>query len=127
MNEDEALNEEQQAYLEKMQAERGYTLETHRVLAKEDMAFLKAYNSLLEAAYLDQGSVIDQKTRELILIGILVSVRSLPDHIKTHLEVAKKLGITKAEVLEVLEMLMPPAGVPAFMQGLALWKEVYGV
>src|SRR5690242_21843147 len=117
MSENEAPNEEQQAYLDKMQAERGYILETHRVLAQEDMAFLKAYNSLLEAAYLDQGSVIDQKTRELILIGILVSVRSLPDHIKTHLEVAKKLGISKAEVLEVLEMLMPPAGVPAFMQG----------
>jgi len=57
----------------------------------------------------------------------LVAVRSPSDHIKTHMHVAKRLGATKKEILEVLEMCLPPAGLPAFMQGFAVWREVFDV
>ena len=121
------VNDERQTYLQRMQEERGYLLDFHRILAEEDFEFLKSYNALLQSAYLNPNTVNDHKTKELILIGILVAIRSLPDHIKTHMNVAKKLGATRKEVLEVLEMCLPPAGIPAFMEGFALWQEVFGV
>jgi 4-carboxymuconolactone decarboxylase len=121
------LDEEKQAYLVQMQAERGYVLDFHKVLASEDFDFLKSYNAFLQAAYLNPNTSLDKKTKELVLIGILVAIRSLPSHIKTHMEVARQLGATKKEVLEVLEMSLPPAGVAAFMEGFALWREVFEV
>lgn len=127
MSENESLAEERQAYLQKMQEERGYILDFHRVLAEEDFNFLRSYNSLLQAAYLNPATTSDTKTKELILIAILIAVRSTPDHIRTHIKLAKDLGATKKEVLEVLEMCLPPAGIPAFMQGFAVWREVFEV
>lgn len=125
MNDAEELDLEQENYLQQMQAERGYILDFHKVLVREDFAFLKSYNSLLQSAYLNPNTQADSKTKELMLIGILVAVRSLPDHIKTHMELAKRLGASKKEVLEVIEMCLPPAGLPAFMQGFNLWREVF--
>ena len=118
-------DEERRAYLQRMEEERGYILDFHKILAEEDFAFLKSYNALLQAAYLSPDSCIESKTKELILIAILVAVRSPSDHIKTHMHVAKTLGATKKEILEVLEMCLIPAGLPAFMQGFAVWREVF--
>ncbi len=119
--------EESRAYLEQMEAERGYILDFHKVLATEDFGFLKSFNSILQSAYLSPQTSLDQKTKELILTGILLAVRSTADHIKTHMQVAKRLGATKKEMLEVLEMCLLPAGLPAFMEGFDLWREVYEV
>ncbi len=127
MSEDSSLDAARQEYLHQMQQERGYVMDFHRVLAQEDFAFLQSYNSLLQSAYLNPNTLADPKTKELILIGILVSVRSLPDHIRTHLKLAQQLGASRKEVLEVLEMCLPPAGLPAFMEGINLWREVFEV
>lgn len=115
-----------QAYLAKMQAERGYILGWHKILAERDFDFLQGYNGLLEAAYTNPR-LLDAKTKEMIITAVLIAVRSLPDHIKTHLELCKKLGVTEQEMLEVLELVLPPAGVPAFMHSFDLWKQVYNV
>lgn len=115
-----------QAYLAKMQAERGYILGWHKILAERDFDFLQGYNSLLEAAY-TTPRLLDPKTKEMLITAVLMAVRSLPDHIKTHLELCKKLGVTEQEMLEVLELILPPAGVPAFMHSFDLWKQVYNV
>jgi len=121
------LDEERQAYLQKMEKERGYILDFHKILAAEDFEFLKRFNSLLQTAYLNPDTSADSKTKELILIAILVAVRSPSDHIKTHMQVAKRLGATKKEILEVLEMCLPPAGLPVFMQGFDVWREVFEI
>jgi 4-carboxymuconolactone decarboxylase len=88
------LDEARQAYLQKMEAERGYILDFHKILAEEDFEFLKSYNALLKTAYLKPDSSTQSKTKELILIAILVAVRSPTDYIKTHMQVAKHLGAT---------------------------------
>ncbi len=124
-DEKDPLAEERQAYLQKMQEDRGYLLDFHRILAQEDLPFLKNYDGLLQAAYLDPAKLADKKTRELILIAILVSVRSTREHIRTHIALVKEMGATRKEVLEVIEMCLPPAGLPAFMQGFDIWREVY--
>lgn len=118
-------SDEKKHYLQNMEKERGYLLEFHKILAEEDFDFLKGYNAFLQAAYLNSDAIPDSKTKELILIAILVSVRSTTNHIKTHIELAKSMGATKNEVLAVLEMCLPPAGLPAFMEGFAIWREVF--
>jgi 4-carboxymuconolactone decarboxylase len=87
-------DEARQTYLQKMEAERGYILDFHKILAEEDFEFLKSYNALLKTAYLKPDSSTQSKTKELILIAILVAVRSPTDYIKTHMQVAKHLGAT---------------------------------
>jgi 4-carboxymuconolactone decarboxylase len=109
-----------------MEEERGYILDFHKVMAEEDFDFLQGYNALLEAAY-TKPRLLDPKTKELIFTAVLMAVRSQPDHLKTHMEMAKRYGATKQEVLEVLEMTLPPTGVPAFMHAYAIWREVFGV
>lgn len=123
----EQQDEERRAYLQRMEEERGYIFDFHKVLAEEDFEFLKNYNSLLQTAYLSPDTRTESTAKELILIAILVAVRSPSDHIKTHMRVAKRLGATKKEILEVLEMCLLPAGLPAFMQGFAAWREVFEV
>jgi len=127
-NQDKDKNEasESQVYLQKMQEERGYILDFHKVLAEQDFEFLKGYNALLEAAYL-KPRLLDAKTKELIFIAVLMAIRSQPDHLKTHMEMAKQFGATQQEVLEVLEMTLPPTGVPTFMHAYPIWRQVFGV
>ena len=38
-----------------------------------------------------------------------------------------RLGATKKEILKLLEMCLPPAGLPAFMQGFDVWRKVFEV
>jgi 4-carboxymuconolactone decarboxylase len=109
------LDEARQAYLQIMEEKRGYILDFHKILAAEDFEFLKCFNSLLQTAYLNPDTSADSKTKELILIAILIAVRSPAGHIKTHIQVAKRLGATKKEILEVLEMCLPPACRPLCM------------
>ena len=114
------------AYLAKMEAERGYILDWHKALAAYDLDFLKGYNALLEAAYTKPRS-LDAKTKEMVITAVLMAVRSQPGHIKTHLEMCKKFGATAQEMLEVMEVVLPPAGVPAFMHAFDLWRQVYNL
>jgi len=118
---------EKQEYLKKMQAERGYVLDFHKILADEDLAFLKSYNALLQTALFNPDSEIEEKTKRLILIAVLLAVRSPSKHIETHMRAAKALGVTKAEMLEVLKMTLMPAGLPAFMEGFEIWRSVFEV
>ncbi len=118
--------DEKEEYLRQMEAERGYILGWHQVLAEYDLEFLKSYNGLLAAAY-TKPRLLDARTKEFALTAALIVARSTPDHITTHLKVLKRLGVTAQECLEFLEVLLPPAGVPAFMGAFDLWREVYEI
>jgi len=114
---------EKQAFVDKMYKERGYILDFHKVMAAEDFDFLQAYNQMLEAVYTKQRT-LDAKTKEILFTVILTAVKANVDHIKAHLKAALDYGATKQEILEALELCLPAASVPAFMNGLEAWKQV---
>ena len=114
---------EKQAFVDKMYKERGYILDFHKVMAAEDFDFLQAYNQMLEAVYTKQR-ILDAKTKEILFTVILTAVKANVDHIKAHLKAALDYGATKQEILEALELCLPAASVPAFMNGLEAWKQV---
>jgi 4-carboxymuconolactone decarboxylase len=118
--------DDEKAYLEEMMKSRGYVLDYHKVLVAEDLPFLRSLNGLLATAYTDQRR-LDRKTKELVFIGVLTAMGAAREHIKAHIEVAKRHGATKEEVLELLEMLVLPCGVPKFMLGYEAWADSFPV
>ena len=120
------MADEKKAYLDAMVAQRGYVRDFHKVLVAEDLPFMKAVNGLMEVAFLSQRA-LDRKTKELIFIGTLVGQGAAKEHLKTHMEAAKRAGATKQEVLEALEICASPCGIPKFLVGYEIWTELYDV
>ena len=113
------------AYVEDLVGRRGYALMYHRVLAKQDLAVLKAVDNLVSAAYLEQRT-LDRKTKELLFVLSLTVMRGDPAHIASHIRVALEVGATPTEILEAIEIALPEAGVVAFQHGFDVWREVVG-
>jgi 4-carboxymuconolactone decarboxylase len=118
--------DEEKKYLQEMARTRGYVLDYHKVLVAEDLPFMRSLNDFLAVSYTDQRR-LDRKTKELIFTAVLTALGAAKDHIKNHIEVAKRHGATKEEVLELLEMLVMPCGVPKFMLGYEAWSESFTV
>lgn len=120
-----ATEEEKQAYIDEMARERGYVLDYHKVMARQDFEVLEAANGLVDAAYLKQRT-LDRRTKELIFIVSLTVMRASKGHIKSHIQVALDLGVSKEEILEAIEISLPEAGIVAFQAGFDAWREVTG-
>ena len=120
MSEQDAQN-----YLDDMVRERGYVLEYHKRLVAADYEFARAANDIVDAAYL-KPRLLDRKTKELIFIVSLTSMRAAKAHIQSHIKVALELGCSPEEILEAIEISMPEAGVVAFQEGFNAWAEVVG-
>jgi 3-hydroxyisobutyrate dehydrogenase len=114
-----------QAYIDDMARKRGYVLDYHKIMAKQDFPVLKATNGLVGAAYLDQRR-LDRKTKELIFIVSLTVMRASKGHIQSHIRVALDLGVSPEEILEAIEISLPEAGIVAFQTGFDAWREVVG-
>ena len=114
-----------QDYINDMARKRGYVLDYHKVLAKQDFSVMQAANHVVAATYLDQRT-LDRKTKELLFIVSLTVMRAPKAHIQSHIEVALKLGLTANEILEAIEIALPEAGVVAFQGGVEAWSEVVG-
>lgn len=112
-----------QEYIDDMAHKRGYVLDYHKVMAKQDFEVLQAANGLVSAAYLDQRT-LDRKTKELIFIVSLTVMRASKGHIQSHIRVALDLGVTPTEILEAIEISLPEAGIVAFQAGFEAWREV---
>jgi 4-carboxymuconolactone decarboxylase len=120
-----ATEDEKQAYIDEMARKRGYVLDYHKVMAKNDYDVLQATNGLVNAAYLDQRT-LDRRTKELIFIVSLTVMRASKGHIQSHIRVALDLGVTPQEILEAIEISLPEAGIVAFQGGFDAWREVVG-
>lgn len=112
-----------QDYIDDMARKRGYVLDYHKIMAKQDFDVLRAANGLVSAAYLDQRT-LDRKTKELIFIVSLTVMRASKGHIQSHIRVALDLGVTAREILEAIEISLPEAGIVAFQTGFDAWREV---
>ena len=104
---------------------RGYTLPLHTVLAAKDPDVLAAYERMMQALYLKQRR-LDAKTKELIYVGVLVSLGAAEEHVRAHMRRAVREGATPTDVLESLELLIPAAGVARASVGLDIWHRVFG-
>lgn len=119
------MSDNPQDYIDDMARSRGYVLEYHKVMAKQDFPVLQAANNLVGAAYLNQRT-LDRTVKELIFIVSLTVMRASKGHIQSHIRVALDLGLTPQEILEAIEISLPEAGIVAFQAGFEAWREVVG-
>lgn len=118
------MSDETAQVLAEIEAKRGYVLEFHRILAEADPAFLRAYDGLIAASYSGERSM-SRREKELVYVAALTALGAERSHIAAHMEAGKRAGLTRQEMLEVVEMCLPPAGVPRFMNAIEAWREVY--
>jgi 4-carboxymuconolactone decarboxylase len=95
-------------------------------MAKYDLDFAKNYNALLDAAYMKER-LLDARTKEFIITTAIIVAGSSEEHIVTHMKVLKRLGVTAEEALQFIEIILPPAGVPKFMNAVVCWKKVWEI
>lgn len=119
----QANAEDRQEYIDSMARSRGYVLDFHKLMAKQDFDVLVASNNMVKAAYLDERS-LDRGTKELIFIVSLTVMRASKAHIQSHIRVALDVGLTPRQILEAIEIALPEAGIVAFQAGVEAWAEV---
>ena len=114
------------AYLQEMKDKRGYLLDYHKVLAVEDLPFMKGVNELLAAAYTNERH-LSKKVKELLFSVLMTAVGAPKEVIKLHIELAAKAGASKEEILEALELASLPCGLPKFFPALDAWAEAFDI
>ena len=118
-------SEEAQRFLEETGANRGYTLEMHRIMAEADLEWAQKYNAFIEATYTGQRT-LDRKTKELLQIVVEAALRADVEQIQAHVRVALQEGATPREILEALQAVIAPMGALAFRRGLQAWAAETG-
>ena len=64
---------------------------------------------------------LDNRTRELVMTIILTDER-----IEAQMRRALAAGVTERDLLEAIELIITPAGLPVFDAGLSVWARVTG-
>jgi 4-carboxymuconolactone decarboxylase len=118
--------DEAQAFLEKAQENRGYSLEMHRIMADADLEWAKKYNEFIEATYTGER-LLDRKTKELLQVAVEAALRADVEQIQAHVRVALREGATPREILEALQAVIMPMGALAFRRGVQAWAAETGV
>jgi 4-carboxymuconolactone decarboxylase len=119
------MTDDAQQYIDDMVTSRGYVLDYHKVMARQDFTFLQAANGIVNAAYLNER-LLDRVTKELIFICCLTVIRAPRAQIQAHIRVALKLGVSEQAILEAIEITLPEAGIVAFQDGFEARREVVG-
>ncbi|MCH7605752.1 MAG: carboxymuconolactone decarboxylase family protein [Chloroflexi bacterium] len=117
--------DEARAFLEKTGADRGYTLDMHRIMAAADLEWAVKYSEFIEATYTGQR-LLDRKTKELLQIVVEAALRADVEHIQHHVRVALQEGATPREILESLQAVIAPMGALAFRRGVQAWAAETG-
>jgi 4-carboxymuconolactone decarboxylase len=80
----------------------------------------------MEAALVGTQRSLEKKTVELLLIVILTTLRGSQKSISNHVRRAIAAGSSPMEVLQALECIIAPSGLPIFEHGLIAWADAVG-
>jgi len=117
---------EQKEFLDALRRERGAVPWYFEILATEDLEFAKRVRDLLTyVSDTERPKGLSIAMKHIVWACVECAVEEMnTGHAKFHMEEALKLGATPLEILEALEVLVPPVGFTKFQYGLKLWKEV---
>ncbi len=94
-----------------------------KIIAKEAPEVVEAFRNLTKA--IDKKSVIDTKTKELILLGIFTADKAVSG-IDTHVRLALKNGADRNEIVSAILYALPIVGVPSTVLAVNRALEVIG-
>ena len=69
---------------------------------------------------------LDDRTREIVKSVILVCVRASDERVEAQMRRALAAGASAQDLLEAIEVIITPAGLPVFDAGLSVWARVTG-
>lgn len=69
---------------------------------------------------------LDDRTREIVKTVILVCIRATDERVEAQMRRALAAGASAQDLLEAIEVIITPAGLPVFDAGLAVWARVTG-
>ncbi|MFZ2825397.1 carboxymuconolactone decarboxylase family protein [Hydrogenophaga sp.] len=70
---------------------------------------------------------LDLRSREIAVVAALTAMGNATPQLKVHLQAALNVGVTQAEIVEVIMQMAVYAGFPAALNGLAAAREVFAV
>lgn len=70
-------------------------------------------------------SELDLRSREIATVAVLTAMGNAAPQLKVHIEAALHVGLTQAEIIEVMMQMAVYAGFPAALNGLFAAKEVF--
>ncbi|CAM7631465.1 carboxymuconolactone decarboxylase family protein [Citrobacter sedlakii] len=70
-------------------------------------------------------SELDLRSREIATVAALTAMGNAAPQLKVHIEAALHVGLTQAEIIEVMMQMAVYAGFPAALNGLFAVKEVF--
>jgi alkylhydroperoxidase/carboxymuconolactone decarboxylase family protein YurZ len=103
---------------------RGFRYGLHDFLAALDLNALKAVNDHVEADYVNE-SLLDRRTKELLIIVACVAQGDLVSHLQIHMHAAHKAGATPEEIMEVLDLVGGWTGSVNKAKGLEAWRATF--
>jgi len=115
---------EKEAELERVTRLRGFRYGLHDFLAELDLNALKEVNDHVESTYVNE-SLLDRKTKELLIMVACVGVGDLVSHLQIHMHAAKEAGATPEEIMEVLNLVGGWTGNVHKMLGLEAWRATF--
>ena len=95
------------------------------VLERHDPETCAALDRVPETVYRKTRS-LDARTKELVMIAMLTALKGSDAALRHHVRRAVELGVPKEAVLEAIELVITPAGMPAFEHGLMAWADALG-
>ena len=105
---------------------RGFRYGVHDFQAEVDLDGLRRRNDSVEREYTgNPTSLIDRKTKELLIIATNVAQGDIISHLQIHLHAAHKAGASPEEILEMLFFLAPWMSLPRHTIGLEAWRTMF--
>ena len=118
------MTTEKEAELERVTRLRGFRYGLHDFLAELDLNALKEVNDHVESTYVNE-SLLDRKTKELLIMVACVGVGDLVSHLQIHMHAANKAGATPEEIMEVLNLVGGWTGNVHKITGLEAWRATF--
>jgi len=68
---------------------------------------------------------LDLQSREIAMVAALTAMGNAAPQLKVHINAALNVGVSKAEIVEIIIQIVAYAGFPAALNAMALAKEVF--
>jgi alkylhydroperoxidase/carboxymuconolactone decarboxylase family protein YurZ len=117
------MNNYSDDFRKKWQEMSGYVYPQYEFLAREDPEFAEAFYHMMKQ-WRKEGSIPLKYKEMMILMGSCVKMQEMA--IRTHMTKALKLGATKQELLELMEIVLLSGGGVAMVIGLRVLMELTG-
>jgi len=118
------MSTDKESELERVTRLRGFQFGLHDFLAELDVDALKAVNDQVEANYLNQ-SLLDRKTKELLIVATCISQSDWISHIQIHMHAANKAGASPEEIMEAINLIGGWTDSVNRAKGLEAWRATF--